>query len=329
MTLRFPLGAAGAVLGLLLAGAPLPAQAPSLPPHAASTVAPQGSTPTDLDALMAKVLERREASWRQLGDYVLDERERVEVVGPDRSVLYSLRREFTWYSREGTLVRSPTRVDGVRIGEDERRRYEDRWLREELARIERRRARASRRAGNSEADERPSAGDPDEPRFISEAHFFRFRFSPGNYYLAGRDTVEGHDTLKIEYYPTRVSGGDEPRDDERARRGRREAHDEDEIERQLAKVSLVTLWVDPEVPQIVRFTFDNVDFNFLPGRWLVRLDEARASMTLGQPFEGIWLPKAITMDGSATLATGTVQVRYVREFFDYRLAEVTTKWRVR
>jgi hypothetical protein len=282
------------------------------------------ATRTDLDHLMAEVLKRRDASWRQLGNYVLDERERLEVVGPDRSVLYSLRREFTWYARDGVLVRSPTRVDGVQIGDDERRRYEDRWLREEKARAERRRARQAGRSAPAGGDEEGDPGrDPDEPRFISEAHFFRFRFSPGNYYFAGRETIEGRETLKVEYYPTsRTPDGRE------SRRASRPRDRDDEIERQLAKVSLVTLWVDPEVPQIVRFTFDNVDFDFLPGRWLVRLDDVRASMTMSQPFEDVWLPKVITMDGAATMATGTVQVRYVREFLDYRLAEVTTNWRV-
>ncbi len=31
-----------------------------------------------------------------------------------------------------------------------------------------------------------------------------FKFEAGNYYLAGRETLEGHDVLRIEYYPTRM-----------------------------------------------------------------------------------------------------------------------------
>jgi hypothetical protein len=295
-----------------------------------STSPPESSAATDLDALMAEVLKRRDDTWRRLGDYVLDERERVEIVGPDRAVLYSLRREFTWYSRDGILVRSPVKVDGVVIGEEDRRRYEERWLREQREHADRHRTRSARSpAGSEEAGGRQPERDPDEPRFISEAHFFRFRFSPGNYYLAGRDTVDGRETLRIEYYPTRLAGDDQRRARRRARRSPdRDAELEDRIARQVAKVTLVTLWVDPEVPQIVKFTFDNVDFDFLPLRWLVRLDDARASMTMGQPFEGVWLPQTITMDGAATLATGTLRVRYLREFLDYRLAEVTTRWRV-
>ena len=37
------------------------------------------------------------------------------------------------------------------------------------------------------------------------------------------------------------------------------------------KVSLVTLWVEPKAHQIVKYTFDNVSFDFLPGAWLVRV----------------------------------------------------------
>ena len=39
------------------------------------------------------------------------------------------------------------------------------------------------------------------------------------------------------------------------------------------KTALVTLWVDPSNHQIVKYTFDNVWLDFLPGAWLVRVDE--------------------------------------------------------
>ncbi len=39
---------------------------------------------TDLDALMARVLERRNETWKALHDYVLDERERFGLSGPAR-----------------------------------------------------------------------------------------------------------------------------------------------------------------------------------------------------------------------------------------------------
>ena len=40
---------------------------------------------------------------------------------------------------------------------------------------------------------------------MSEAYFMDFKFEPGNYYLAGREKLEGHDVLRIEYYPTHLS----------------------------------------------------------------------------------------------------------------------------
>ena len=43
------------------------------------------------------------------------------------------------------------------------------------------------------------------------------------------------------------------------------------------KGALVTLWIDPAEHQIARFTFDNIGFDFLPLRWLIRLDELTAS----------------------------------------------------
>ena len=61
------------------------------------------------------------------------------------------------------------------------------------------------------------------------------------------------------------------------------------------KTALITLWVDPAEHQIVKYTFDNVWLDFLPGAWLVRVDDLRASMTMGQPFAGIWLPRTINI----------------------------------
>ena len=41
---------------------------------------------------------------------------------------------------------------------------------------------------------------------MSEAYFLRFKFEPGNYYLAGRERFDGRDVLRIEYYPTGLFG---------------------------------------------------------------------------------------------------------------------------
>ena len=88
----------------------------------------------DLDSFMAKVLERRETNWVQLHDYVLDEAESIHVRGPGGVSLYGTYREFTWYVKEGYLIRSPVRYDGVSIDEQRRRDYEARWLRQEQRR---------------------------------------------------------------------------------------------------------------------------------------------------------------------------------------------------
>ena len=57
-------------------------------------------------------------------------------------------------------------------------------------------------------------------------------------------------------------------------------------------------------------------------RWLVRLDDLTASMVMGQPFEGVWLPEAVEINGQLTLAAGTFTVEYSRQFSNYRQAEV-------
>ena len=46
-----------------------------------------------------------------------------------------------------------------------------------------------------------------------------FKFEPGNYYLAGREQLEGQQVLRIEYYPTQMfNDDDEQENDERKER---------------------------------------------------------------------------------------------------------------
>lgn len=302
---------------------------------------------SELDALMARVLERRNETWRALHDYVLSEREHFELIGPSDTRLFGTRREYTWFVRDGYLIRSPIRIDGVTLDESERRAYEARWLEEERKREARKREQDERRAAQKEKEEQKAqkeqkderaepAQPPDtatlvargiEPRFVSEAYFLRFKFEPGNYLLAGRETLDGRDVLRIEYYPSRLFRDDDPNKPERYRRENRDDEFTRDLDRKMNKVSLVTIWVDPREEQIVKYTFENLDFDFLPGRWLVRVTDVEASMTMGQYFGKVWLPRELTIHAGVMLAAGPFDATYRREFLDYRQAE--TKARIR
>jgi len=330
--------------------------------------------PSDLDAFMSRVLERRDESWRKLHDYVLDETERIDLTGPGRISamghtvdllsaadlkMFGQVRDFTWFVREGFLVRSPTRANGVAVGEAERVEYERKWLESEKKREERRRERAAKKEKptRTASEHDPQDVNPDsagldvfvdqrgEPRFMSEAYFLNFRFEPGNYSLVGREAFEGREVYRIEYYPTKLFGDEGERKEQRKPEPKRDAGirvdrnqkrtevtidagDEEEIERKLNKIALITLWVDPAEYQIVKYTFDNVDFGFLPGRWIVQVDQARASMTMGRFFDGVWLPREISMQVGLRLANGDLRFTYGRAFRDYRRAETSARFRV-
>ena len=73
---------------------------------------------------MARVLERRNENWRTLHDYILSEREEFQVLGPGDIPLLGQRRDFSWFIRDGYLVRSPVKANGATLGEDARRKYE-------------------------------------------------------------------------------------------------------------------------------------------------------------------------------------------------------------
>ena len=325
-----------AVVAILIAG-PTSAQTPQ------TTSAPR----TELDAFMERVLARREQNRLTLQRYVLDEVEQFELLGPGRVPLYRSHRDYTWYVRDGLHVRSPVRMDGVAVGDQQRTEYEERWARRERKRLEEKKEKDEKAAKETgkpvetdPVDEQqigPSGATPiPTPRFVSEAYFMEFKFEPGNYYLAGREKLDGQEVLRIEYYPQRMFSDDpkddpEPKEQQRrddSRRAQREREMEQRIERQMNKTALVTLWVDPAEHQIVKYTFDNIWMDFLPGAWLVRVDEIRASMTMGQPFPGVWLPREMTINAGVTLANGSFDASYGREFSDYKLADVTTKVKI-
>ena len=100
--------------------------------------------------------------------------------------------------------------------------------------------------------------------------------------------LDGVDVLRIEYYPARLFSHEQETQQKRAAEGRVDRREDVEaaMERLMNKVALVTLWVAPASRQIVKYTFDNVNFDFLPASWLLRVNDIKATMTMGQPFPG-------------------------------------------
>ena len=323
-------------IALVVCSAALAAQTPAPP------AAPQKTT--DLDAFMARALQRRDIDKKTLSDYVLDEVEEFEVLGPGRVPFTRMRREYTWYVEEGFHVRSPLKFDGVPIPEADRRDYERRWLDAEKRRRTYRTERDEKRAAEGKG---PALSAPsiNEPRFVSESYFMDFKFEPGNYYLAGKETVDKQSVLKIDYLPTRLFNDDdderrdarerpddpkreEPKDKRSDKQKQKDKAFEEDLDRKMNKSSQVTLWVDPASHQIVKYTFDNVWLDFLPAGWIVRVDDLRASMQMGQPFPEVWLPREVTIHAGVTIALGSMELQYKRAFSNYRKADVSSKVRV-
>jgi hypothetical protein len=309
---------------------------------------------TDLDAFMKDVVARRDDNWKKLQQYILDEREEIILNGPAGLRLWGEQRDYTWFIRDGFFIKSPVKANGAAVGESDRRKFEDLYLQ----RVRRREGRQG--SENAPPDStgvgavaRPDNNDPStsseqapedtptsvdglirqsrQPQFVSSSYFLRFKFDEGRYALAGRETFEGRDVLRIEYYPTRLFG-DERRGGGRGR-GRGRGRELSEKERQrdadfrklLNKVAIVTLWVEPASKQIVKYTFDNVDFEFLPGQWLLTVDSLKASMTMSQPFKDVWLPKNIEIGAAMTLAIGQFTFRQTTSYSDYREANVKSR----
>jgi hypothetical protein len=293
--------------------------------------------PGDLDSFMEQVLARRDDNWKKLQQYILDEKERVELRGPSEALVWGQQREYSWFVREGYFIRSPVRFNGVAIGESERQKAEDDFL---------------KRAKSRETPAEPAAPttaptdvqsfitQTREPQFISSAYFLQFKFEPGHYALVGREKLDNREVLKIEYYPSRMFTDDPKTRTERrvrqaaekpgANSGSNPGSNQDEkfeaqMQRLMNKVSQVTLWVEPDEHQIVKFTFDNAGLDFLPLAWLARVGELKASMVMSEAFPGVWLPKRVDTTGAIVLAVGRLDIRYGLDYSNYREATVTTK----
>ena len=332
----------------------------------------------DLDQFMAQVLARRDDNWRKLQQYVLDEKETADFLGPGRIRLFALDREYTWYIRDGIFVRSPVRFDGVALSEADRRKAEQEWIDQERSRQKEQADKGAhsatptaRRPEDGGAEMLPAGLDAildttREPQFVSAAYFFRFKFEPGHYAYVGPETYEGRKVLRIEYYPSRLyddegpgrgadqskqteqgKPGDEAKGEQGEGRKNKDSKDkdsrekdgkekdgnakdqefEDRVTRQMNKVAMVTLWIEPTAHQIVQFRFDNLALNFLPGRSIVRVNGFGATMKMAQAFPGVWLPQGIDASGAFTLANGTYDAHYRVKYLNYREATVQVKIR--
>jgi len=304
---------------------------------------------SDLDAFMERVLARRDDNWKKLQQYVLEEKEAFDLTGPGGLPLWGMRREYAWFIRQGVFVRSPVKANGVALSEADRRKAEERWLRREKYREDRRRDRAEREqeglppeeekravvvspTGVQVIDETPTTPTDlpsnvddllkqgGDPQFVSSAYFLRFRFEKGHYALAGREKIDGQDTLKIEYYPEAGLFKDG-----RTKPDKKVRDKEDEIEDKMNKVSLVTLWIDQKTYQILQYTFDDIDMDFFPGRALMRVSDLKATMRMAQAFPDVWLPRSIQMHFGMMLAVGAVDATYKVDYLNYKQADVTYK----
>lgn len=303
---------------------------------------------TDLDAFMEKVLARRDDNWKKLQQYVLEEKEAFDLTGPGRFPLWGMRREYTWFIRDGIFVRSPVTADGVKLSESDRKKAEEDWLRRQKTREENERKRAEQRAKGEDVEPSSTtattggveAGSQDEkdrsatpitntedmlkqvrqPEFVSSAYFLKFKFEKGHYAFAGREKINGIDALKIEYYPQ-----DGMFKDGRSKPDRKVREKDDLIEEKMNKASMVTLWVDPATHQILQYTFDDMDWDFFPGRSLVRIGNVEATMQMGQAFPNVWLPRSIEMEFEMMLALGSVDATYRVDYLNYKEAAVTYK----
>jgi len=281
---------------------------------------------SDLDSFMQQVLTRRDDNWKKVQRYIFDEQERVELRGPGETRLWGARREYMWYPRDGFFVRSPVRFNGVTVSEQDREKYEQNFLRQTRNRDAR-----ARERDDAPTDLQGVIQQTREPQFVSSAYLLKFKFEGGKYALVGRESIDKREVLRIEYYPTKLFSEDpETRAAARVNQAAGPKSQEDaygrEMQRLMNKVSLVTMWVEPQQKQVVKYTFDNIGLEFLPAAWLVRVTDLRANMLMTEAFPDVWLPRRVDMAGSFVLAPGPFSVNYDIQYSGYREATAAGRY---
>jgi len=246
-------------------------------------------TENELDEFMAKVLKKRDIDWEKLHNYIFNSTETLEIKKGEIPALENFRREYIWYVRDGYLIRCPVRINGVKISAREQAEEIDKWISDEKKKREN-----------------------DQKYQLDHQSFFGFKFEPGRYLYAGKQQFEGREVIVIEYYPD--IGKNIPK------RGKNNYGD------LIEKSILITLLIDPAEHQIVQFTFDNAGFEFLPARWLVRLDDIKGSLVMDKPLGDVWLPREITAYGSISTANMDLSIHYSHEFYSYSETEVKVKF---
>ena len=159
-----------------------------------------------------------------------------------------------------------------------------------------------------------------EPQFVSSAYFLKFRFEKGHYALAGREKIGDVQALKIEYYPEAGLFKDG-----RSKPDRKVKDNDDRIEEKMNKSSMVTLWIDPASHQILQYVFDDIDWDFFPGRSLVRIGDVQATMQMGRRSRTSGCRRASRWSSQMMLAVGAVDASYRVDYLNYKEAAVTYK----
>lgn len=249
----------------------------------------------NLAAFMQEVLERRAEDWKLRQNYMFAEKEDFEIeLGASREPVFSLHREFNWYVRDGYLVRSPHRMEGVLVtSEEEKRGYEDRYI------------------------ERLKERQREDEEGVNAKDFFGFEFDKGTFLLRGRGTWNGREVMLVDYF-----------NDVEIDEALMQTEENKRIDKLVDNSMSATLFILPEEKRLVKMTVNNAGFDFLPGRWLVQVNTLTASMEMKELGKGVWVPYLIEASSDSMTAEGPLYISYRKEFTDFKKAQVSVEFYV-
>ena len=273
---------------------------------------------SEIDVFMEKVLDTRKNNWDQLYNYIFTEKDTFRLIGkiedPARQAFTG---EWRWRVKEGFMVRSPYKVNGVLVSDEEREKAEQAWIKER-----------KRQKENEERKEKglpplESEDEEDEAGEDTREVFFGMDTKKGKFFFAGKTVINGIDVVIVEYYPEEMIRVK----DKRKNKSEEEKNEEVKLKKGLNNATKVVFYVKADEHQIIQMELRIRELDFLPARWLVHFNGVNVKMLWDKPLGDIWMPVEITANGSASMAVGKILLKYRKEFVDYRKTQVKVNFK--
>lgn len=280
---------------------------------------------SEIDKFMEKVLDKRKNNWDQLYNYIFTEKDTFKLIGNiENPAAQAYTGEWHWRVKEGFMVRSPYKINGVEVSQEEREKAEAAWIKERKKQKEND---ERKEKGLAPLEDENEESDEDEAGEDSREVFFGMNTKKGSFFFAGKTVIDGLELVIVEYYPQEMIKVKDKRKKKSDDEDKQKKAEENRLKKGLNNATKVTFYIKADEHQIIQMVLSIRELDFLPARWLFHFNGIEAKMRWDKPLGDIWMPVEITANGSASMAVGKILLKYKKEFIDYRKTQVKVNFK--